>query len=134
MEFRLASCANRQDALAAEFIRSFRCAPFDGQRCLQLLSSHANNAEMTLTKDRSGRPRVRDVTSFLDVYGYRGRHPSLYYLSAWEFTKWWFLEEIKAPSAYKSAAERLTEWTEAGEAAREAGGVGVGQYKAGEHY
>ena len=32
---------------------------------------------------------------FEEVYGFRGRDAALYYLSPWEFTKWWSVEYLK---------------------------------------
>ena len=57
--------------------------------------------------------------SFTDAYGYRGRDAALYYLSPWEFTKWWMYEPLHDPNWYhKKQRNPLTEWTSA-EAAKE---------------
>ena len=75
--------------------------------------------------------------AFEELYGFRGRHPHLYYLSPWEFTKWWTAEKLKSPDEYLKAGEILrTKWTAAGTAhlAQEKGDKTKEAPKAGEHY
>ena len=61
------------------------------------------------------RQRTGTQISFTDTYGYRGADPALYYLSPWEFTKWWRREPLHDPGWYHQRC-RLpwTEWTESG--------------------
>ena len=49
----------------------------------------------------ASRQRSSFSVPFEAVYGFRGRDASLYYLSPWEFTKWWSVEYLKPPSAYE---------------------------------
>ena len=73
-------------------------------------------------------PKAKAQIAFTDVYGYRGCAKELFYLSPWEFTKWWACEPLRAPSWYaKRGRARLTQWTSA-EAAD------VDDPKAGVHY
>ena len=52
---------------------------------------------------------------FEEVYGFRGRDASLYYLSPWEFTKWWSVEYLKPPSTYeRKFEESKTTWVDGG--------------------
>ena len=65
------------------------------------------------------RSSIRQQSSFSvpfeEVYGFRGRDASLYYLSPWEFTKCWSVEYLKLPSAYKCKFdEPKTSWVEGG--------------------
>ena len=60
-------------------------------------------------------PRISTQISFTDKYGYRGTAPELYYLSPWEFTKWWACELLRTPDWYrKHKRPPLTQWTPAG--------------------
>ena len=55
--------------------------------------------------------------SFTDTYAYRGTNPRVYYLSPWEFTKWWHRIPLRPPNSYTNRGERpLTQWTKTGEA------------------
>ena len=50
--------------------------------------------------------------SFEEIYGFRGSHAQVFYLSPWEFTSLWKVEYLRHPAAYKDNPR--TKWTEAG--------------------
>ena len=113
---------HRQDVTAAEFIRTFRTQSFVG---CALLRRSKFEAEAQLQERRQvskvsvRRSSTREQSSFSvpfeEVYGFRGRDASLYYLSPWEFTKWWSVEYLKPPSAYeRKFDEPKTSWVEGG--------------------
>ena len=53
---------------------------------------------------------------FEEVYGFRGRHDAFYYLSPWEFTKWWSVEYLKPPFVYeRNFEESKTKWADGGQ-------------------
>ena len=66
------------------------------------------------------RPSMRQKSAFSipfnEVYGFRGRDAALYYLSPWEFTKWWIVEYLKPPSVYeRNFEESKTTWIDGGQ-------------------
>lgn len=63
----------------------------------------------------ASRQRSSFSVPFEEVYGFRGRDASLYYLNPWEFTKWWSVEYLKPPSAYKRKFDApKTKWLDGG--------------------
>ena len=63
----------------------------------------------------SGLRRDAAQMSFTDTYGYRGSDRRLYYLSPWEFTKWWRRQPLYSPDWYhRRGQQALTAWTESG--------------------
>ena len=121
-EFNLAGNHHRQDVTASEFIRTFMTRSFLGGA---LLRRSKFEAEAQLKERRqvskvpvrrsSTRQRSSFSVPFEEVYGFRGRDPALYYLSPWEFTKWWSVEYLKPPSAYeRKFDEPKTSWVEGG--------------------
>ena len=108
-EFRLAAFARNDDPTAAEFVRSFASAP--------QAATSSENAEAQSTCKLVTRRKVSLATedmNVLNVYGFRGRDPRVYYLSPWEFVKWWQLENVKPPDRYTGAGKELSCWTPAG--------------------
>ena len=93
-EFRLAAFARSDDPTAAEFVHSFASAPFLGEACLRAAGkAEAGSGCQLLTRRKVA--RATDDMNLLDVYGFRGRDPRrVYYLSPWEFVKWWQLENL----------------------------------------
>ena len=121
-EFNLAGNHHRQDVTASEFIRTFRTQSFLGGALLRRLKFESE-AQLQERKQVSKVPVRRSSTRqrssfsvpFEEVYGFRGRDASLYYLSPWEFTKWWSVEYLKPPSAYeRKFDEPKTSWVEGG--------------------
>ena len=46
-----------------------------------------------------------------EVHGWRGTDARVYYLSPWEFMKWWELKKLQPPTTSEGSAERgLSEW------------------------
>ena len=63
---------------------------------------------------RNVKPGERvQVLPFVELYGYRGRDPRVYYLSPWEFVMFWAAEDLQPPIG-GDADDRLTEWTAEG--------------------
>ena len=99
-EFNLAANVEPHDVLAAEFKRTYRSVSFPGGRLLRLYDAAMAKADGS---DEQGPVRLRAIPvrkgsvgdaailqyDIEDVYGYRGRHPRVYYLSPWEFLMYW---------------------------------------------
>ena len=143
-EFNLAGNRHPQDVMNAEFIRTFRTQSFCGGNLLKRLTEEKSALEGTY-ETHSRVPRIykgKKLSSamsvaFEELYGFRGCHPHLYYLSPWEFTKWWSAEPLKSPDEYIKAGEiPKTEWTAAGvqHCAKDKGDKTKEAPKAGEHY
>ena len=61
-----------------------------------------------------------------EVYGWRGTDARVYYLSPWEFMKWWELKKLQPPTTSEGSAERgLSEWVPSHGLAQS--GLGVAQ-------
>ena len=61
------------------------------------------------------RRRDQADVNFDDKYGFRGQDRRVYYLSPWEFTKLWCLEELRPPTYYNYRGRTaLTQWTREG--------------------
>ena len=89
----LAGNMHRQDVTAAEFIRTFMTQSFVGCALLRRSKSEAEaqlQERRQVSKVPVRRSSIRQQSSFSvpfeEVYGFRGRDASLYYLSPWEFT------------------------------------------------
>ena len=123
-ECNLAANHNAHDVTAAEFIRTFKTGAFYGSQLLQRLRREAKLAEEVQSachrlRILCGRSRLSGQAniSFDDRYGFRGGDPRVYYLNPWEFTKWWALEPLRAPTWYGfNQRSQWTTWTAAGNA------------------
>ena len=63
----------------------------------------------------STRQRSTFSIPFEEVYGFRGRDAAVYYLSPWEFTKWWSVEYLKPPPVYERSFDApKTQWLDGG--------------------
>jgi len=119
-DFNLAVHAHPHDAMNAEFIRTFRCADFPGARFLerleleQRLRSRQDVETRRLPPRRrvTGKDHVQD-TPWVELYGFRGEHPDLYYLSPWEFMERWEALPLQPPC--KKYDHNFTEWLPGGE-------------------
>ena len=99
-EFALSAKYHAQDDLSAECIRTCRSEPFHGSKFLTRVEAVAQGAKKmeikTLLPDaKYGTPSL-DVVS---MYGFRPKEKDLWYLSPWEFTRWFRCHKLKAPSA-----------------------------------
>ena len=90
----------------AECIHSFCVAPFVGYEWLTQLDA--------VTEQRKKlKPHSKGNAEFKlsELYGWRGTDPRVYFLSPWEFVKWWEVKKLQPPSAAAEADERgLSEW------------------------
>ena len=92
-EFNLAGKHQRQDVTASVFIRTFKTRSFLGCALLRRSKFEAEGQLQELrqvSKVPVRRSSTRQQSSFSipfeEVYAFRGRDASLYYLSPWEFT------------------------------------------------
>ena len=98
-EFALASKYHAHDRLAAEFIRTCREDSFHGRKFLERvegIAARTSSIEMNILL-----PGVKHAAPALDVvsmYGFRPQHPSLWYLSPFEFVQWFFCHKLRAPA------------------------------------
>jgi hypothetical protein len=119
-EMNLAANSVAHDEMNAEFIRTFRTQSFQGRRYLERL-------EWELKHDATKRtwihlPACRKLsihsncalTPHAAAYGYRGSHPSVYYLSPWEFCMFVRIVKLWPPVHAANKEAMLTEWTDAG--------------------
>ena len=119
-EVNLAVNAHEQDEMNAEFVRTFRTQCFFGRRLLEAYESVKRDAVTTWTTV----PRPRSLTILdhvkeiphVHLYGYRGRDPSLYYLSPWEFSMHWTAEKLWPPAHSLNWERPVTKWTDVGHA------------------
>jgi hypothetical protein len=52
------------------------------------------------------------LRSFVDFYGYRGKHPAVLYLSPWEFLMLWEVLPLPKPSAASTGkGTAISRWT-----------------------
>ena len=121
-EFNLAGNHHSQDVTAAEFIRTFMTKTFAGGALLRRAKFEAEaqlkerqQVSKVPLRGASSRQRSTFSVSFEEIYGFRGRDASLYYLSPWEFTKWWSVEYLKPPIAYERNFDApKTKWLDGG--------------------
>ena len=103
-EFNLAGNHNEKDVMSAEFLRTFPTAQFYGGDLLRRLrqiidAGHEGDHTCARIPLPLHHVRKRDSAqmSFTDTYGYRGADVRVYYLSPWEFSKWWRREPLRDP-------------------------------------
>jgi len=125
-ETNLAANSVAHDNMHAEFIRTFRTQTFQGRRYLERLEWELKKDADQITLLHLPACRKLSVNSNFALtphaaaYGFRGRHPSVYYLSPWEFCM--FVQVVKLwPPAHPANTEAaLTQWTDEGFAFYEA--------------
>ena len=113
-----------KDVLATEFMRTYRSVVFPGGAFVYRL-------EMELASRTRGAPEQKRMRSApipvskrvnpkspkvqrpdVDIYGYRGADPRIYYLSPWEFRSLWDAEVLLPPCS--QGHEIRTYWLEGG--------------------
>ena len=107
----LSSKHKASDVLSAEFIRTFRHDFFYGNEILQRYEALQNTAATMTTSVLV--PKCKGATAatdFSSLYGFRPRHPDVFYLSSWEFTQWF----TKIPLHLPYTGNRLSKWTATG--------------------
>ena len=98
-EFQLAGMYDERDLCAAEFLTTVATTPFRGGQLLQRKSL----AKLPTHSKATG-------LDIMDLYPVRGSHKDVYWLSPWEFIKWWQLEPVKRPDQYETVQKALTDW------------------------
>ena len=97
-EFMLAGFSNMTDPTTAECIRSFPVVPFLGMDWLSILDA------VTEVRHKIEPPNPYKTTiKTSEIYGWRGADERVFYLSPWEFIKWWSLKKLQPPT--KNATE-----------------------------
>jgi len=125
-ETNLAANSAAHDNMNAEFIRTFRTQSFQGRLILQRLEAELRQDakqvnwillpachKLSINSTCKSIPHVA-------AYGFRGRHPSVYYLSPWEFCMCIQVIKLWPPEHPANLASRLTRWTDEGLAFYEA--------------
>ena len=88
-EINLAANSVSHDVMNAEFIRAFRTQSFQGRRYLERLEWELKQDATQTTWMHLPACRKLSINSscasipHVAAYGFRGRHPSVYYLSPW---------------------------------------------------
>jgi len=118
-EFNLSSNMNRQDATAAEFLRTYQIREFRGSPLLFALENEMqaeSKGRMAYCVMPVQRPdqqkRNACPIAWTALYGYRGTDPRVYHMSPWELWTHWDPVRLQAPCFYKEYP--LTRWTEMG--------------------
>ena len=86
----------KHDELAAEFIRSFRHRDFLGKSYLSRYESMHNQVDEEVPIIVPKGMSRKDISDDVSLYGFRGTHPDMFFLSPWEFWQWFFRGEIVA--------------------------------------
>ena len=128
-EFNPAANHDDNDVTKAEFLRTFDQSAFHGGELLrrhEQMASAADSSSATRDEDDAvpirvpaphpdRGPKAKHQVAFCDDYGYRGQSNLVYYLSPWEFCKWWTWKKLFEPTYYETRREPcLTRWTEKG--------------------
>ena len=92
-EFMLSGYSDK-DVLGGEFLRTFSTAPFLGMELLRIEEQRASAPIIKLKRSASQSLRITNQYSLLQLYGYRGPDPRVFWLNAWEFVKWWELVDV----------------------------------------
>ena len=131
-EMNLAANSVSHDVMNAEFIRTFQTQSFQGRRYLERLEwelKHEWEPKRNSTKTTwAYLPPCRNLSINSSVsaiphvaaYGFRGRHPSVYFLSPWEFCMYIRIVKLWPPKHPANQDPVLTEWTDEGLAYYEA--------------
>jgi hypothetical protein len=106
-EFLLSSRFKPHDELAAEFVRTFRHTFFHGLQYIKryeaLKGSQATVTTSIPVPKSIGR---QPLTDHVALYGFRGSHADLFFLSPWEFVQWFKPHALQAPHLNYG----LTQW------------------------
>ena len=103
-EWNLASHWHDQDPQTAEFVRTYMSQDFPGIQLVLRLEMEERNTD---TREvRKVVPRKHGLHSgphdqlrnWIDFYGYRGRHPAVFYLSPWELVMHWEVLPLRRPA------------------------------------
>ena len=105
-EFMLAGFATSTEPTSAECIRSFPVVPFVGTEWLSIL----DNFTETRQRVKPSNPHSSTI-KFSEVYGWRGTDPRVWFLSPWEFVKWWTVKKLQPPHGENAESDTgLSVW------------------------
>ena len=105
-EFMLAGFATSTEPTSAECIRSFPVVPFVGTEWLSIL----DNCTETRQRVKPSNPHSSTI-KFSEVYGWRGTDPRVWFLSPWEFVKWWTVKKLQPPHGENAESDTgLSVW------------------------
>eukprot|EP00435_Cladocopium_sp_Y103_P054372 s3057_g17.t1 len=102
----LAGFWDHVEQTSAECIRSFPVVPFVGSEWLTLQDAFTEHKH----KVEKQTPRKLHF-KVSELYGWRGADPRVYYLSPWEFVKWWDVKILQPPNTTQPQKQCLSEWT-----------------------
>ena len=125
-EMNLAANSEAHDEKSAEFIRTYMTQIFEGRRYLERLEWEIKQDDNQYTWMHLPACRKLSIHSncalipHAAAYGFRGRHPSVYYLSPWEFCMFVQVVKLWPPEHPSNKENTFTEWTVEGEAYYEA--------------
>ena len=98
-EFMLAGFHSEADPASAECIRTFPVTPFLGLDLVKMFEKRTRTV-----------PLAANTFFFWELYGWRGKDERIYWLSPWEFTKYWCVEKLQAPKV--GEINGLSQWTD----------------------
>ena len=115
-EFTLAAFSHEKDVTNQEFIRTSREVTFPGGQLVKKLEDEmARSSTRSITKllaapGKKGANTEKDmILKYIpELYGFRGHLPAnkdVFYLSPWEFLKWWSVVRLPAPVAKDSQTQ-----------------------------
>ena len=125
-EMNLAANSALHDNMNAEFIRTFRTQSFQGRLILKELEAELRQSAKQVSWVHLPACHKLSINStcksipHVAAYGFRGRHPSVYYLSPWEFCMYVQVVKLWPPEHPANQALLLTQWTDEGLAFYEA--------------
>ena len=119
-EMNLAANSVSHDEKNAEFLRTFMTQIFEGRRYLERLEWELTQSAQQITWMHLPACRKLSIHSSCALiphaaaYGFRGRHPSVYYLSPWEFCMFVKIVKLWPPEHPANKEATLTQWTDEG--------------------
>ncbi|CAE7035443.1 esrp2 [Symbiodinium sp. CCMP2592] len=109
----LAICANPEDPLAAECVRTFQTTVVDVRSWMQRLDGIMAGREVRVRTHLPQTGRSRSVNPpWMDLYGWRPMQWGLAGLTAYEFLQLWTCTRLTAPRSTSGSGKTI--WTEAG--------------------
>ena len=87
-----------QDVTNAEFVRTYMSKDFPGQSFVRRLEAEHEQVEVRSVPKILPTQKIEEsgnnVRHYDDLYGFRGTNPKVYYVSPWEFIRYWEVLEV----------------------------------------
>ena len=107
-EWNLAAYHHDHDPTTAEFVRTYMSVDFKGGvllRRLEAETKHKVSREtLKVMPTMDGKVDEQWLRHFDDLYGYRGKHPSVFFLNPWEFVSLWEVAPLDTTTSFPANA------------------------------